>query len=361
MEDTSTRVIRKALILVNYMSLAALLVFYKLAVTLRWNATLVVMEVVLLAIIVFTFYRVHIRTGFWKLVHTRNEKLDESDIRLTRRALAFALTWFTVICLFVFYYKIKVLRGSISALEIAAMVYLADTLPSSFISWKGESSVLAKKALKRWVKRIVIAFAVIFFLFVINITLIRPWQHNWGATSEEVNRPMPGDELVADPDMNATRAVSVQASPEDIWPWIVQLGYKRGGFYSFDYFDNDGIPSASRIIPEYQNLKAGDKIPLGESESVCIRVISMELNTSLVWQFEKGPWGGNTWDWGLYPQGSNHTRLVSRLRATYDWEYPNFMPWFFIDTFEILMMRKCLLGIKLRAEALASLSADGTD
>jgi hypothetical protein len=269
--------------------------------------------------------------------------------------------WFTGICLFVFYYKIRVLRGSISLPEIAAFVYLADTLPSSYIAWRGKSGVMAKGSLKKWIKRVVVAIAVVLFLFVINMILIRPWQHHWGATSEEINRPMPGDELVADPSMNATRAVSVQASPEDIWPWIVQMGYKRGGFYSFDYFDNDGIPSAERIIPEYQNLKAGDLIPLGDYEGFGIRVISMESYTSLVWQFEKGPWGGNTWVWGLYPQGPNHTRLVSRLRATYDWEYPDFMPWLFIDTLEILMMRKCLLGIKLRAESLVNLSADGTN
>jgi hypothetical protein len=82
-----------------------------------------------------------------------------------------------------------------------------------------------------------------------------------------------------------------------------------------------------------------------------MRVVLMERERSLVLQFEKGPWEGNTWTFGLYPQESGETRLVSRLRARYYWEFPHIIPWLLIDTFEIIMMRSCLLGIKERAEA----------
>jgi len=101
-----------------------------------------------------------------------------------------------------------------------------------------------------------ISFSVLFYF------VYRPWQARWGATSEEVNREMVGDEIVENPTFNATRAVTINAPAKEIWPWIVQIGYLRAGFYSYDRLDNDGIPSAEKLIPEFQNLKAGDVIPL---------------------------------------------------------------------------------------------------
>ena len=93
---------------------------------------------------------------------------------------------------------------------------------------------------------------------------LREYQMNWGATAEDVNRYMSGDELLENPEFNATRAVEINATPEQIWPWIVQMGYSKAGFYGFDKLDNGGNPSAEHIIPEYQNLKVGDYIASGE-------------------------------------------------------------------------------------------------
>jgi hypothetical protein len=76
---------------------------------------------------------------------------------------------------------------------------------------------------------------------------IQPWQHRWGAADEEVRRRMPGDDLL--PEAASTRAIPIAAPPEQIWPWLVQLGYGRGGWYSYDWIDNDGQPSADRILP----------------------------------------------------------------------------------------------------------------
>ncbi len=98
-------------------------------------------------------------------------------------------------------------------------------------------------------------------VIVLLIFVYRPWAINWGATDDEIDRSMPGDEIVQSPTFNATRAVTIKAQPEEIWPWIVQFGYKRAGMYCYDWFDNNGIPSAESIIPEYQNLKVGDLIP----------------------------------------------------------------------------------------------------
>lgn len=177
-----------------------------------------------------------------------------------------------------------------------------------------------------------------FFHFV-----YRPWQLTWGATAEEVARPMVGDELVESPTFNATRAVTINASTQRIWPWIIQMGYKRAGFYSWDILDNDGIPSAERIIPEYQDLKVGDSVAL--SADTYAHVVDMEPNRRLLLVFQSG--GPVTWAWGLYRIDAERTRLVTRLR----WHATSAVSQFTLDAFEIIMMRKCLLGIKRRAEA----------
>ncbi len=95
----------------------------------------------------------------------------------------------------------------------------------------------------------------------VYLRFIRPWQLRWGATDEEVARAMPGDEVVTSPMFNATRGVTINAQPEEIRPWLVQIGCKRAGWYSYDWIDNLGIPSANRIVPELQHLEVGDLIP----------------------------------------------------------------------------------------------------
>ena len=193
------------------------------------------------------------------------------------------------------------------------------------------------------VRRIAFLATVFLVVFVAFFYLVyRPWQLSWGATADEVTRPMVGDELIQNPTFNATRAVTVNAPAERIWPWIVQMGYKRAGFYSWDILDNDGIPSVERIIPEYQNLKIGDLVPL--SEETDAEVVDMEPNRRLLLVFESD--GTVTWAWALYKIDADRTRLVTRLR----WRATGVVSQFVLDAFEIVMMRKCLLGIKRRAE-----------
>ena len=83
-----------------------------------------------------------------------------------------------------------------------------------------------------------------------------------GATAAEVLRPLPSDDLVLAPTFNATRAITIEAPPELVWPWIVQMGLTRAGWYSYDLLDNLGRPSARRIIPELQDLEPGDIVPM---------------------------------------------------------------------------------------------------
>ena len=108
------------------------------------------------------------------------------------------------------------------------------------------------------------------------VRYVRPWQLTWGATSQEVSRPLPGDELVARPTFNATRAISIAAAPEQVWPWLLQVGLTRAGWYSYDILDKLGRRSARRIIPELQGLAPGDVVPMSPDGKQGMRVHSMD-------------------------------------------------------------------------------------
>jgi hypothetical protein len=168
----------------------------------------------------------------------------------------------------------------------------------------------------------------------------RPWSLSWGATDEEVNRQMRGDDILEQPTFIATRAISIEASPEEIWPWIVQIGYRKAGFYSYDRLDHDGIHSSDQILPEFQGLQVGDLIPM--TKEINAVVTELDPHRSMVMDFQ--PW---VWSWGLYETDLDHTRLVTRVYYRNEGIIYNFI----IDAFEVFMMRKCLLGIKQRVEA----------
>jgi hypothetical protein len=177
----------------------------------------------------------------------------------------------------------------------------------------------------------------------------RPWQRNWGATRAEVERPMPGDEIIPQATFVATRAVTIRGRPAEVWPWIVQIGYHRAGFYSYDRLDNDGIPSARRILPEYQHLEVGDRVPLSRAGDAEVRAVEPERSLLLLVGRDPRQPETFTWAWGLYPEDAEQTRLVTRLR----WRLDSAVGRLLMDTVEIWMMRKCLLGIKERVEASA--------
>ena len=94
----------------------------------------------------------------------------------------------------------------------------------------------------------------------------RRWILGWGATTAERELPLPGDDLVADADIQSTRAVTIDAPPASVWPWLVQMGSGRGGAYTYDWIENLlglDMHSADRILPELQDLALGDELPLG--------------------------------------------------------------------------------------------------
>ncbi len=91
--------------------------------------------------------------------------------------------------------------------------------------------------------------------------LVRPRLLRWGATDAEVHRPYPGAELIPGGTRAATMAVTIVAPPARVWPWLVQMGYGRAGWYSWDHLDNWGQASADRLHPEWQTLAVGDRLP----------------------------------------------------------------------------------------------------
>jgi hypothetical protein len=94
------------------------------------------------------------------------------------------------------------------------------------------------------------------------LRVLGPSQRRWGATEEEVRRAMPGDDLLRRDAPSTTRAITINGSPEEIFPWLLQIGYGRGGWYSYDWIDNDGKPSAARIDPALQRLAVGERIEM---------------------------------------------------------------------------------------------------
>jgi hypothetical protein len=160
---------------------------------------------------------------------------------------------------------------------------------------------------------------------------------------------MPGDGIVTQPTFNATRAITIDADPTTIWPWLVQIGFGRAGWYSYDVLDNLGRPSAERIMPDLQHIEVGDLIPLGPGSDSGLRVQAFDPNRWLVWWDRKTQL--TTWAWGLEPLSDERTRLVTRVRARATWRHPTTALWLLLtEVADFPMMRKCMLGIKRRAE-----------
>lgn len=179
---------------------------------------------------------------------------------------------------------------------------------------------------------------------------LRPWQLRWGATDDEVSRSMPGDEVVSRPTFKATRAVTIRARPEEIWPWLVQIGETRAGWYSYDWLDNLGRPSAERIHPEWQQVAVGDLIPVSPDGKAGLWVKAFEPDRWMLW-WDKN--GDTTWYWGLYPLDESRTRLLTRVRMRYRLTSPVILFDLLVEFTDIIMMRRCLLGIKRRAEQMS--------
>lgn len=194
----------------------------------------------------------------------------------------------------------------------------------------------------------------------------RPRMLRWGVRPGEVERIYPGDEFVLNPQIRATHAVTVHAPPEKVFPWLLQLGAGRGGFYSYEPVEQrllgPDIHDADHILPEYQSLKIGDPVPF--AEGIAPRVALLEANHHLVL---RGTARGNgeahalrikpgenfnmTWGFFLEPLENGDTRLIERLRIEYSASFANNALYYgFVEPGAFFMERAMLLGIKARAE-----------
>lgn len=191
-------------------------------------------------------------------------------------------------------------------------------------------------------------------LFVIGFLYFfsyRPWQLRWGALDEELKQSLPGDDIVHSPSFSATRAVTINARSQDIYPWIVQMGIKRAGWYSYDSLDNLGKKSAIEILDEYQSIQIGDLIPMSPDGKHGVWVKDFVHDHWMLWWDKKG---NTSWVWMINSKGKDSCRLISRVRIEYRWFSVAAIFNLIIEFFDMPMMRKCMLGIKQRAESLNS-------
>lgn len=189
----------------------------------------------------------------------------------------------------------------------------------------------------------------------VYVLFVGPWQRRWGATDEEVKRPMPGDEEVPEPMCASTRAVTIESKPEDIWPWIVQIGTGKAGWYSYEWIERAmglDVTNADRVIPEFQNLKVGDQVPLAPDFGIPVKVIEANRLLLLVGH-DPTNIGDTSLAFALYPIDEQRTRLISRHRARWPKNLTGYITLAVIDPGSFIMMRKMLLGIKQRAEQTA--------
>jgi hypothetical protein len=184
---------------------------------------------------------------------------------------------------------------------------------------------------------------------------IRPRLLRWGASDEEVQSEAPGDQAVVEPHTVSTRAVTIHAQPDQIWPWLAQMGTGRGGLYSYDWLDRlfgyISAPSSDKILSQFQNIAVGDVIPLGTGPSW--PVIVAERNQALVVEPVTGQ---VSWAWFLNVLDTDTTRLISRVRTRVGLKLLVLALAPAIDLPWLLMESGMLNGIKRRAENLEQAS-----
>ena len=180
--------------------------------------------------------------------------------------------------------------------------------------------------------------------------LYRRWHLRWGSTPAEVSSRLPGDSLMPGAQYRSTRAITIDAPPEAVWPWLVQVGCLRAGWYSNDLLDNLTHPSASVIVPELQHIEVGQWVPMSPKPSARsgFKVHSFDANRWLLWTTPD-----STWAWQLTPT-EHGTRLVARINARYDWRQPHWalLGILLMEFGDFATLRRMLRGIRTRAEAL---------
>jgi hypothetical protein len=201
---------------------------------------------------------------------------------------------------------------------------------------------------------------------LLSAPLSRRWYNCWGASETECLAVLPGDEIVAAPRLAYTRAVTIDAPPAAVWPWLVQIGQGRGGLYSYDGLENlvgCDIHSATRILPEHQQLAVGDQILFGPAEKgfpgqVVIAILPERaivmcgLNPTT-----RSAERSATWVLALNELADGRTRLLVRGHNGYAPTLGNHLLWHLVEPIAFVMERQMLRGLKARVEDAAACAA----
>jgi len=199
---------------------------------------------------------------------------------------------------------------------------------------------------------------------IVYAFVIRPWHLHRGSTKDEIQRSLPGDELVPDPKFVWNQAITIKALAAEVWPWLVQIGNQRAGWYSWDGLHrlmgvagsvDDPRGSANRIVPELQNLEVGDEIRMMPEDMGIpgYAVVSIEPERALVTHIDDE--NGASWVWVLDPIDAKTTRLIVRFRQKWEPGLANSLMFGIADELgSLVMLPKTLSGIKQRAEAAAA-------
>ena len=188
--------------------------------------------------------------------------------------------------------------------------------------------------------------------------LTRPWYSRWGSTTKEQQRPLPGDDLVPQPRVTSTRAITIAAPPAAVWPWLAQLGQGRGGLYSYQKLENLArcqMVNADRLHPEWQNPVVGDKVRFGPEPFPYQTIRAIDHGWTLVLGSPPEEHATiSSWVFHLEPLGPAQTRLIVRYRGAYPPGAMNTLLWRVVtDPIFFVMERRMLIGIRNRVEALS--------
>lgn len=183
--------------------------------------------------------------------------------------------------------------------------------------------------------------------------LFRRWYSTWGATQAELSKTYPGDEYAPNPKGGYTQAITIQTPSSSIWPWLVQLGQDKGGFYSYELLENIigcNIHNASRILVEYQDIKVGDNLIM-HPKAPLVPVAIVEQGKTLAYGGRQDKYTGNMWIFSLNQEGES-TRLISRWLADYKSSFGNKIVYnWLVEPIGAVMQRKMLKTIKKLVES----------
>ena len=204
-------------------------------------------------------------------------------------------------------------------------------------------------------KKLLILIAIlasIAIIAILTIVLLTPWMDRWGATEAEINAAFLGDELVPHPDSFINRAITIQAAPEQIYPWLIQIGSDKGGWYSYEKLETMAgcaMINADSIHPEWQNLQVGDPVRMcsGETAPPPYIVAQLHPNQALVIGHQEGEEWVDLYQFVLLPQTDGSTRLVLRTRTMMTGGI-----WNIVHPIAFMMEHGLLQGVKARAETM---------